>query len=142
MEICPKLCSAIYTLRKRERAGPTENPPPPALYAAQDQKLIRMLSGSAPRTTARWDFSRPWVVCNYSKTKWKGGGVRQCVAAAGLLTKCQNERNKIIFDVMSEDLENVSVGIGIFIFKLDIYEFCLKFDVKVGKVNFDLAWWN
>jgi hypothetical protein len=129
----------LYTKKERERAGPTENPPPPALYPARDQKLISMLSGSTPQTTARWDFSRHWVVCNYSKTKWMGE-VRQCVAAAGLLTRCQNGRNNVIFDVMSEDLENFSVGIGIFIFKLDIYELCLEFDVKVGKVNFDFAW--
>jgi hypothetical protein len=33
------------------------------------------------RTMARRDFSRPRVVCNSSKTKWKGGGVRREAAA-------------------------------------------------------------
>jgi hypothetical protein len=31
-------------LRKNERIGPTANPPPPALYAARDRKLIGMLA--------------------------------------------------------------------------------------------------
>ncbi len=39
---------AICTLRKRERAGPTENPSPPSLYMACNQKLIGMSTGTAP----------------------------------------------------------------------------------------------
>ncbi len=38
------------------------------------------------------------------------------------------------FDVLSEvkkDLEDVFAGLG---------KFCPEFDVKVGEVNFDLAW--
>jgi hypothetical protein len=46
------------------------------------------------------------------------------------------------FDVMSEvqkDLQDVSAGIGQFLKKSDKIEFCPEFDVKVSKVNFDLA---
>ncbi len=39
---------------------------------------------------------------------------------------------------VQKDLEDVSAGIGIF-FKSDTQEFCLEFDIKVGKVHFDLA---
>ncbi len=39
----------LYTENQRE-TGPTENQPPPALYAARDQKLIRILL--APHCTA------------------------------------------------------------------------------------------
>ncbi len=78
-------------LRKSERTGPTANPPPPALYAARDRKLIGMLAG-------------------------RGGG-RQGGAAAGILTKNrQKVRQNVIFEVMSEvqkDSEDVSGGIGI-----------------------------
>ncbi len=73
MEIHPECCSNISTLRKRERAGPTENSPPPALYAAKDKKRIGMLTGTALWTTALWDFSGAWVVCNSSKTRRKQG---------------------------------------------------------------------
>ncbi len=39
--------------------------------------------------------------------------------------------------VVQKDLEDVSTGI--LIFKSITSEFCLEIDVKVGKVNFDLA---
>jgi hypothetical protein len=37
--------------------------------------------------------------------------------------------------------EDASAEIGIFE-KYDIYEFCLEFGIKIGKVNFDLARYN
>jgi hypothetical protein len=46
MEICPEQCGTSYTVRNRERAGPTENLLPPALYEARDWKLIGMLTGA------------------------------------------------------------------------------------------------
>jgi hypothetical protein len=47
------------------------------------------------------------------------------------------------YDLMSDvqkDWENASARIGIFEEIRYIYEFCPEFDVKGGKVNFDLAW--
>ncbi len=46
--ICPDRCGANSPLRKSERKGPTMNPPPTALYAACDWKLMGMLTGTAP----------------------------------------------------------------------------------------------
>jgi hypothetical protein len=39
---------------------------------------------------------------------------------------------------VQKDLEEVAAGIGT-LKKSYIEEFCLEFDIKVGKVNFDLA---
>jgi hypothetical protein len=69
--------SANGLLRKSDRPGPTENLPPPTFYVARDWNLIGILTDTAPGlwTTARQDFSPPWVVCNSSKIRWKMGGV-------------------------------------------------------------------
>jgi hypothetical protein len=48
LTICPEQGGNITTFRKSKRVGPTENPPPPALYVAQDQNLIGMLTGATP----------------------------------------------------------------------------------------------
>ncbi len=40
-----RLVGAHGPLRKSERIGPAVNPPPTALYAARDRKLIGMLTG-------------------------------------------------------------------------------------------------
>jgi hypothetical protein len=37
---------------------------------------------------------------------------------------------------VGKELEDVLAGISIF-FNSETYEFCLEYDVKVGKVNFD-----
>jgi hypothetical protein len=81
----------VHLERARE-TGPTANPPPPALYAARDRKLIGMLTG---------------------------GGGQEGGAAAGCLTKIIKKSVKTsFFEVMSEvqkDSEDVSAGIGIFL---------------------------
>ncbi len=43
----------FWDLPKERETSPTENPPPNALYAARDQKLIGMLTDTAP-------CCRPW----------------------------------------------------------------------------------
>jgi hypothetical protein len=118
-EICPERCCASYTVRKRERAGPTENLPPPALYAARDRKLIRMLTGAALHCGPQpgGDFSPSRVVCIHSKTKWKGGGPQYGSTARLLTKKRQMDVKTSFFDVMSEvqkDLQEVSAGRGQF----------------------------
>jgi hypothetical protein len=42
---------------------------------------------------------------------------------------------------VQKDLDDISAGKGIFQ-KSATQEFCPEFDVKVGVVNFDLAWYN
>jgi hypothetical protein len=63
---------AIHTVRKRERAGPTENPPPPALYAARDQKLIGMLTGAAPHCGPRPSGTSPAISWSVYTVKLSG----------------------------------------------------------------------
>ncbi len=40
--------AAVMKVSVCEEAGPTENPPPPALCTAQDRKPIGILTGAAP----------------------------------------------------------------------------------------------
>jgi hypothetical protein len=94
----PDWCGACCPLRKSERAGPTENPPPPTLYMACDRKLIGIFDWRRTilQTTAWRDFSLARVVCMCSKTGWRGGCGRG--ATAWLLTKIrQNGRQNVIF---------------------------------------------
>jgi hypothetical protein len=67
---------ASSPIKKSEKAGPTENPPSPALYTAWDCKMDWNSDWhpAGLQTTARRDFSCSWVVCISSKTKQKGGG--------------------------------------------------------------------
>jgi hypothetical protein len=98
-EIFPRSGGACCPLRKSERAGPTENPPPPALYAARDGKLIGIFywRRTVLRTTARRDFSRAQVVCINSKTGRKGGGSAGDVMVGFLMKKRPNGRLNVIF---------------------------------------------
>jgi hypothetical protein len=138
-----KRCGASYTLRKRDRAGPTENSSPPALYRPRpetDWNVDRRHTGL--RTTSQQDFSRPRVVCIHSKTKRKGGGAARCLRGQTsdkkmskwmskhhFLTSCQ--KFKKIWKIYLQDQVNFK--------KSGSLEFCPEFDIKVGEVNFDLA---
>jgi hypothetical protein len=64
-------------------------------------------------------------------------------ATTKLLTKnIKMDIKMLYFDVMSKVLKNLednSAGISNCYKKSDTLVFCLVFDIKVGKVNFDLA---
>jgi hypothetical protein len=51
--ICPEWCGNISTLRKSERAGLSENLPPPALYVVREQKMVGMLTDATPHCIPR-----------------------------------------------------------------------------------------
>ncbi len=135
---------AIHTVRKRARAGPTENLPPPALYAACDRKLIVMLTGAAPHCRPRPGRTSPAISWSVYTVKLSGRG-GSAICLRGPTSDKKNVKMDVkssFFDVMSEvqkDLQDVSAGIRQFKKKSNIYEFCPEFDVKVSEVNFDLA---
>jgi hypothetical protein len=143
LENSPDRCGACCPLGNSERAGPIENPPPPAIYVALDQKLTGIFDWRRTElvTTAWQDFSHPQGIYNSSKTELKGGGSAGD-AAAGILTKIhQNGIKTSFFEVMSEvqkDPEDISAGIGQKKLLSTQYVF-LQFEFKVGEVNFGLA---
>ncbi len=108
---------------------------------AQDQKLIEILTGTAPDcgTTARWDFSCTRVVCNKSKTERKGGGQQGGGGGARpdfwwIYAKMYIKMS--FFNVTSEvqkGSEDVCAG---------IIRILSGFDIKVGEVNFELDQYN
>ncbi len=98
-EICPERYGASSPFRKSERVSPTENLLPPPLCTACDQKLIEILTGTAPDcgTTAQWDFYCSEVVCNKSKTERKGGGQQGGTVARFIMNIYQNVHQNVIF---------------------------------------------
>ncbi len=96
--ICPERCNASCLVRKRERAGLTENLPPPARYAARFWKLAGMLTGATPDCRPWPGRASPLLGWSVLAVKSNGRGVRQGHAATGLLTKKrQNRHQTIIF---------------------------------------------
>ncbi len=92
------------------------------------------------------DFSCPLVVCNSNKTEWKRGGGLQKSTAAGILMKI-HKKNTSKNHFLSSCKKFKRCGRNscknrYFVFKSDTQEFCLEFEVKVGEVNVDLAWYN
>jgi hypothetical protein len=90
--ICPEPCGTNCPIKKSERAGLIENPPPPKLYTVQNQILIGILTGAMP--DCRPQPGRTLLALRWSviavKPSGRGEG-QQEVAAARLLTKlCQN----------------------------------------------------
>ncbi len=138
MKICPERWGASYTLRELARLR-TRHPPRTLGGVRLETDLNVDWRRTALRTMAWRDFSQPRVVCIHSKTKQKGGGVGNVSPQPDFWRK--NIKTSF-FDIMLEvqkDLEDVSTGIGKFKKIWYILEFCPEFDVKVGKVNFDLA---
>jgi hypothetical protein len=67
---------------------------------------------------------------------------RVCATTELLMDKRLNGCQNVIFYLMSEvqtNLQDISSGIDQFLYKSDIKEFCPECNVKVGKINFDLA---
>jgi hypothetical protein len=72
--ICPEWCSASYPLLKSERGSLTKNLPPCTLCSPGPETDWNFdWHHTGLWTTARRDFSHPWVVCDSSKTEWGGG---------------------------------------------------------------------
>ncbi len=91
-------------------------------------------------TTAWQDFSRPWVVCNNSKTERKEGGSASwchCRTSNENTSKCPPKCH--LFEVMSKvkkDLGEVSAGIGI---KKEI-NYLIRFPVIWGQSRGGQLW--
>ncbi len=133
-----------YTQKERDSAHNREPAPPPALYAAWDQKLIGMLTGAALHCgpgPGRTSLMLKWSVIAVKPDR--SGGVRRSASRLNLWQKKKKiDVETSFFEVTTEvqkDLEDVSAGIGQFLKNSDIWEVCPEFDVKVGKVNFDLT---
>ncbi len=94
----------LYTKKDRKRAGLTENPPPPVLYMAWDQKLIRKLIGAAPHSGPRPGRNSPTLRWSAFAVKpiRRGGGVSSVLLQPDFWWKNINEHRNVLFDVISE----------------------------------------
>ncbi len=109
----PRTVRASCPVKKRERAGPTENPPLPALYTARDRKLAGMMTGALPDCGPWPGPGRTYPTLGWSvlAVKPNGRGCLQGSAAIGLLTKKSIWMSKVMSEVQ-KDSEDVSAGIG------------------------------
>jgi hypothetical protein len=142
--IFPEWCSTSCPIRMSKRAGLAENLPLPTVYTARI--LIGILTGSKQECGPQSNGTSPtlgWSVIAVKLSRRGRGSVGCC--CGGTSDKNMSKwTSKHHFLIACQRFKRFVRRFcrNVFIYKSNTKEVCPEFDVKVGKVNFYLAWYN